>query len=74
MSIDVSAVSANDSAQTITVTETDGTENKYNFTGIVGVTFSKGNASTAPTVTVASCAKTGDDSVSFGGTVVSKSK
>lgn len=63
-------VSADGGKHTITVSEQGGTQNTYNFTGIVDVSFSTGTSSTAPLVTVGACSKTGDSAVSFGGTSV----
>ena len=63
------------SKSSITVKEADGTQNVYNFTGIVGVTITTGTASATPKVEVSACTSAGaSEAVSFGGTSISTSK
>lgn len=63
-------VSTGNSKSSVTITEQDGTANTYTFTGIVGVTIIPGSTSAGPKVEVASCTKTSDSAVAFGGTTV----
>lgn len=60
-------VEASGNAQTINITEQDGSVNSYKFSGIVAVTFTSGTSTTQPKVEVAACSKTGNDAVTFGG-------
>ena len=62
--VDPSSISSNGS---VTVTYPDGSTNKYNFSGIVTVTFERGTESAYPKVTVGECPKAGvSESVVFG--------
>ena len=54
-----------------TVTTRDG--NTYKFSGIVGVTFTAGTSTTAPSVTIDACTETGAAAVTFGATSGSNS-
>ena len=58
-----------DSADTIVLTEKDGTKNEYKFSGIVGITVTLGNTdsttSTRPSVAVAACTKANATAVTF---------
>lgn len=60
-------------AITVTITEQDGTENAYKFTGIVGVTITTGNdakatTATTPSVSLAQCDKVKAEAVTFSNT------
>ncbi len=53
--------------QSVTVNYADGASNKYNFSGIVAITFTKGTSSKYPKVVLDPCTKAGvDASVTFG--------
>lgn len=58
-----------DSADTIVLTEKDGTKNEYKFSGIVGINVTLGNTdsttSTRPSVAVAVCTKANAAAVTF---------
>ena len=50
----------------VTVTYADNSTNKYNFSGIVGITFTEGTPSQYPKVVLAACSKVGASEVIFG--------
>lgn len=63
------AIKADGTSQTVKITEADGSENSYKFSGIVAVTFTAGTATAQPKVEVAACTKAGAaEAVTFGGT------
>ena len=51
---------------TVTVTYTDHSTNKYKFSGIVGIEFTKGTTSSYPKVVLKACSKVGASEVIFG--------
>lgn len=54
----------------ITVTEADGTQNKYPFNAMTGITFTPGSATVAPKVVVDACDFNENKAVTFGVTTM----
>ncbi|MBR3251150.1 MAG: type II secretion system protein [Erysipelotrichaceae bacterium] len=67
LKLDNTQIQENVANQTVTVTYADNSTNKYKFSGIVEINFTKGETSKYPKVVIEPCTKAGvDDSVTFG--------